>query len=296
MTRRRAVPAPMPGGRRGFALLIVLWTLVFLALIVTHLTATSRSETRIAGNFTANAVAEATADGVTYEAVFHLMDGSWAADGSSHKLTEPDGVAVVRIDSEAGKLNPNVANSDMLASLMRVLGVPPPRAEALAETIVDWREPGPAPRPNGAKQAQYIAAGLDYGPPGTPFENIDEVGRVLGMTPDILALIRPYLSTFQLGQPDLRYADRIVIQAMQQLPGQQGQQFNLNQPQDPAGQIPVMQSVVVTAEVKTRTNGYFLRQATFRVGPAFPRGFQILSWGAPGRAAPKRTRTNADSD
>lgn len=286
----------MPGGRRGFALLVVLWTLVLLALIVTHLTTTSHSEARIAGNFAANAVAEATADGAAYEAVFHLMDGSWSADGSSHKLTEPDGTAMVRVDSEAGKLNPNVATVEMLSSLMRILGVEPRQAEALAEAILDWREAGTMPRPNGGKQAQYVAAGLTYGPPGTPFENIDELGRVLGMTPDVLNLLRPYLSIYQLGQPDLRYADPIVVKAMQQLPGQQGQQFNLPQPQDPAGQIPMMQTVVVTAEVKTLTNGFFLRQATFRVGPAFPRGFQILGWDAPGRTPPTPARRNADTD
>jgi general secretion pathway protein K len=286
MNRRRAGSAPMPGGRRGFALLIVLWTLVLLALIVTHLTATSRSEARITGNFVANATAEATADGAAYEAVFHLTEGSWAADGTSYKLEEPDGVAVVRADSEAGKVNPNVATPDLLASLMRVLGVPAPRAETLAEAIADWREPGIQPRPNGAKQAQYIAAGLTYGPPGTPFENLDEIGRVLGMTPDVLALLRPHLSIYQLAQPDPRFADAAVIQAMQQLPGQQGQAFNQPQPQLAPGQVPSLQTVVVTAEVKTRTNGYFLRRATIRIGAAFPRGFQILAWEAPGREPP----------
>ena len=49
---------------RGFALIIVQWTLVLIAFIVTHLTATGRTEIRIATNIVANAVAQAAADGV----------------------------------------------------------------------------------------------------------------------------------------------------------------------------------------------------------------------------------------
>ena len=183
----------------------------------------------------------------------------------------------------------------MLASLMRVLGVDGQKAEALGETILDWREPGPSPRPNGAKQPQYVAAGLSYGPLGAPFESVDEVGRVLGMTPDIMDRLRPYLSVYQLGQPDPRYAAKPVIQAMQQLPGQQGQLL-LNLGAQGAAPPPI-QTVIVTAEIKTSTNGYFVRRATFRVGPAFPRGFQILAWEAPGRVpppAPPAARRNAE--
>ncbi|HVJ51949.1 MAG TPA: hypothetical protein VM689_05770 [Aliidongia sp.] len=294
MTLRRATAAPEPGGQRGFALLIVLWTLVLLALLVTHLTATGRSEARIAGNYTTNAVAEATADAGLNEAIFHLMEGSWGTDDTAlHKLTEPDGEVTVRIESEAGKISPNVANPDLLAALMRVLGVDPGRAEGLAEAIVDWREPGPMPRPNGAKLPQYRNAGLDYGPPGTPIENIDEIGRVLGMTPDILALLRPHLSVYQLGQPDPHFADKAVLQAMQQLPNQ----FPLNQPnaQQQNG-IPSLQTVIVTAEARTKSNAYFVRQATLRVGPGFPRGFQVLTWDAPGRAPPAKPKPAADRD
>src|SRR5690348_7085676 len=58
----------------GFALIVVLWTLVLIGFIVTHLSASGRTEIRIAGNLVANSAAQAAADGAIYEAIFNLSD------------------------------------------------------------------------------------------------------------------------------------------------------------------------------------------------------------------------------
>src|SRR5579864_1744427 len=60
------------GRERGFALLVVLWTLVLIAFLIARLTAASTTETRVAANLAANAAAEAAADGAIYQAVFQL--------------------------------------------------------------------------------------------------------------------------------------------------------------------------------------------------------------------------------
>jgi general secretion pathway protein K len=279
MRRGRSRIAHASGNRRGFALLIVLWTLVLLGLLVTHLTAAGRSEARIAGNFAANAVAEAAADGVVYEAIFHLMEGSWATDSLEHRLKLSGGAATVRIDTEAGKINPNIASVELMTALLRVVGVETRRAQALAEAIADWREPVTQARPNGAKLPQYRAAGLDYGPPGAPFESFDELGRVLGMTPDLLDQLRPHLSLYQLGSPDPKLADKLVAQALSLLPDQPGQALFEPQP----GEVLGLLTVTIDAEAHTGSNGSFLRRAVIRIGPAFERGYQILAWDTPGR-------------
>ncbi len=61
--RRSAPPVGLSRRSGGFALLIVLWTLVLVAFLVLHLTASGRTEIRIADNLVANAVAGAAADG-----------------------------------------------------------------------------------------------------------------------------------------------------------------------------------------------------------------------------------------
>src|SRR6516162_11260260 len=67
---------PRPGADRngGFALIIVLWTLVLIGFIIAHLTASGRAEIRIASNLVANSEAQAAADGAIFEAIFNLSD------------------------------------------------------------------------------------------------------------------------------------------------------------------------------------------------------------------------------
>jgi len=258
-----------PRHNRGFALLVVLWTLVLLALMVTHLTATGRSEARIAQNLVGGAGAQALADGAVYETIFRILDASkahWAIDGGSHELKLDTGAATIRIISEGGKINPNNAEPELLSALLRVVGVDETKAVHIAAAIADWREPGDSARPNGAKAPEYRAAGLDYSPPGEPFQSLDELGRVLGMTPEILAALRPHLSIFELLPPDPAQADPIVKQALSILPGQNGIDHS------------APDAVAISATVKTKSGNEFTRHAIVRLGPAFETGYGILEW------------------
>ena len=54
----------------------MLWTLVLIAFIVAHLTASGRTEMRIAGNLVADAVAEAAADGAIAAAIFNQLEAN----------------------------------------------------------------------------------------------------------------------------------------------------------------------------------------------------------------------------
>jgi Tfp pilus assembly protein PilX len=82
------VPRRFPPGsaecRRngGFALIIVLWTLVLIGFIVAHLTASGRTEIRIAGNLVANSASQAAADGAIFEAIFNLSAVAGSSCGS----------------------------------------------------------------------------------------------------------------------------------------------------------------------------------------------------------------------
>ena len=70
---------------------------------------------------------------------------------------------------------------------------------------------GPHPSPHGAKAAQYRAAGMTYGPPGRPFENLDELGYVLGMTKPLLAALKPHLTLWSTSDPDPAAADAVYL-------------------------------------------------------------------------------------
>jgi general secretion pathway protein K len=212
---RRPASKPGPARReRGFALLIVLWTLALLALLTTQLTAAGRAQTQLAGNLRSAALLEAAADGGVSEAVFRVLQGAWLADGKPHEVSI-GGVGVeVRVADEAGKINPNFSPPAVMESLLRNIGVEPGKAANLSAAIADWRTRGSQPRAGGAKLAQYKAAGTDWGPAGRPFESLDEMGLVLGMTPQIMARLRPYLSVFKEGEVQRAGAAPEAVQAL----------------------------------------------------------------------------------
>ncbi len=276
---RRAGTAVVSGAAKregGFALLVVLWSLALLALIGTHVTATGRSEAQLAANLRGAAAAEAAADGALHRTVFHLLDPSprrWLPDGIPREIALPGGgVAVVRAESEAGKSNPNLAPAGLLQALLLGAGADPRAAASLGAAILDWRTAGQRPRPNGAKEPQYRAAGRDYAPPGRPFESLDELGLVLGMTPELLARLTPFLSVYQTGDPDLRIAHPAVAQAVAD-----AARAGLDADAEPDADAASV--VVVTAGAVLPGGARFTRRAHVRLGPgARGRGWQILTW------------------
>jgi general secretion pathway protein K len=183
---------------RGFALLVVLWVLALAALIGMQVAALGRRETQIAANLRAADILEAAADGAVNEAIFRLMrkEISWAADGIPHAVNIGRIRVVVAVTNEGKKTNINTATVDALATLMVTLGVDPNEARTLASAIVAWRGGDQSPGAVNAWGQRYRAAGLDYMPPFAPFESLDEVGLVLGVTPQIYSLLAPQITVY----------------------------------------------------------------------------------------------------
>ncbi|HJS85531.1 MAG TPA: type II secretion system protein GspK [Acetobacteraceae bacterium] len=254
---------------RGFALLIVLWTLVLVALIVSHMVASARQETRLAGNLRTAAELGAAADGGVYEAIFHVLDksaGHWVADGVPHRIESRQASLEIRVRSEAGKVNLNSAPPELLATLLREVGVDRAAADGIALGIVAWRaRPGQAP----SMAAAYAQAGRDYVPPNAPFESVRELGNVLGMTPAILGQVAPYLTVYHDGDVDPAAAAPLVLRALE----------------DVYGEIPTSiraapDEGVIEVDVTARSGPARAgRTAIVRLGPTSgAKPYQIMTW------------------
>jgi general secretion pathway protein K len=203
--------------QRGFALLVVLWTLALLALLGTHLLAAGRQDTQLARNLLDGAVLEAAANGAAQQAVFGVLDGysrHWDPDYSVHTVQLGRAIVAVRVEDETDKVNPNIASPRLLQALLLQVGANPDTAAAVAASIVEWRQAGGAAARPSPAVARYAAAGRDYAPSGAPFGSPDELGGVLGMTADLLARLRPHLTVFTDGDPTLATQDPIVAPAL----------------------------------------------------------------------------------
>lgn len=207
----------MTSRQSGFALLVVLWTVGFMALLGTRLVAAGRTDTQLAGNLKQEAMLAAAADGAVAHVMFALAAANDPAfrPGGLVRLVRIGGIPVeVRIDNESDRINLNSASLALLRALLIETAVPPAQADRLAAAILDWRTSGANARPGGAKAPDYRAAGRAFGPPGSPFQSVDELADVLGITPDLFARLAPHLTVLTDTDPDLSTRDPVVARAL----------------------------------------------------------------------------------
>ena len=276
---------------------MVLWFLVLIAALSTYLLANARSETAIARNIRGAAIAEALADAAIAQAVFNQTGRAdrWRLDGEPHLISLPDGEATIRLYDENQKVNPNLASDALMASLFEAAGIGRALSMRLGASIADWVGSETEPRALGAKKQQYLDAGRSYGPPNAPIESIDELQLVLGMTPEILARVRPYLSIHtQSETPRATNASPIIRRALTLAavaPAEVGPGDEESAPVvTPRGTLatptPVpsdagmsdedLVRLVITA--RASTGGLFVRDAVLRLDLSSLKGYVVLDW------------------
>ena len=94
--------------------------------------------------------------------------------------TDPQlGIPRYGLTDEAGKVNLNVAPAETLRNL-------PNMTSELVDCLMDYREPGADPRPEGAKQDYYDHLESPYLIPNGPLETLDELLMVKGFNSRIV--------------------------------------------------------------------------------------------------------------
>lgn len=218
-----------PSRQRGIALVMVLWILVLLSLMAAAYLSETRTETIATHNRMRASEAEALADAGVNWAIWRLLQegpgGSLAerpaeerlpADGRLVRWRHGGGVVLLSVRDEAGKLDINITRPERLQGLLQAVGLERDRARTLAARIADFRDGNDIKEPDGAEDSDYSAAGLDYGPKNAPFEAVDELGQVLGLTPELAERLRDHTTVATgAGTVDPAFAS---VQALAALP------------------------------------------------------------------------------
>ena len=259
---------------RGFALVIVLWTLGILALLGAVVTGAGRQEARLAAALRTGDAARAAAEAALQQTCFELLAGRTAADGVPHVVAVGAARATVVAQSERGKINPNTAPVELLATLLRVAGASATDATQVASAIVIWRQPTPVAVPEEMILAPYRAAGLRYGPPGQPFRDLGELRLVLGVTPALFAAVAPHMSVFATGAPDPAQADPVVRQSLELAGVATGPA--------PGGTLAVTsQAVSISVTARLPDGGAARIDAVVLLDPAAAKPAATLAWSEP---------------
>ena len=188
-----------PVRQRGMVLVIVLWIVTLLAVMAGGFAYSMRVETRLATSSVERAQARALAEaGVAYALAWQLdpdAQKQWPPNGDRRTWSFGGGRLRIEVTNASGLVNLNNAGPELLKALLAGAGVGSREQDPLAEAIQDWRDPDDQSMPQGAESADYRAAGRP-GPKNAPFESVDELGQVLGMTRELYERLASVATVF----------------------------------------------------------------------------------------------------
>jgi general secretion pathway protein K len=227
----------------GIALVLVLWVLALLTVMALGLTTAQRTESALTRNQLDAARFRALADAginlVALELMRPALDpaeveaemaDSWVPDGQPRSLRFDGFELEVGLYNEASRLDLNAATREQLAALVQLAqgdeAVDETLPDRIADAIVDWRDSDDLAQVNGAEDGDYEAAGLPYGARDGPFESVEELREVLGMTRELYQVLAPDLTVNNpSGRIDEQFASANLLAVTQGLTLDDAQQL-----------------------------------------------------------------------
>ena len=277
-------------GGRGVVLVVVLWILALLGIVAASFLRETSIETRITRNLVENARAEALADAGVERAKLGLLDPDdetvWRADGTPYKFSFGEGRIRVTLQSEDGKIDLNQAPDETLLALFEVAGLSAADAVRFVDAAADFRDPDIERRPAGAEDPDYAAAGFAHGAKDAPFETVDELLQVLGMTRELYDRLAPNVTVYSNREIDLTVAPAMVLEVVRQLMPEQLDQVPSAGRDDVGVTLSRPRTVTVLVEATTAGGSAFSRTAVIQRTEDSAEPFRVLEWRQSWQATP----------
>jgi general secretion pathway protein K len=182
-------------GRRGFALVVVLWGLLLAGTLALSLSSAMRTEGEAARNAADSGRAYYFARSGINRAValFSSLPPEEALGRGLSDVTEGEGYEV-SVEDEGGKIDVNAASAGWIRGALESAGVGAAEAAGVAAAIVEWRSPEGS-EGDGAPAAPRGADGGEERPRRGKIASLDELRHVRGVTPGLYRRVLSRLFT-----------------------------------------------------------------------------------------------------
>ncbi|MBN1687887.1 MAG: general secretion pathway protein GspK [Candidatus Omnitrophica bacterium] len=120
------------------------------------------------------------------------------------------------ICDESGRINVNTASEQVLYNLLFLVDetMAERRAQAIAQSIIDWRDPDDAVMEHGAEGMFYNALDEPYEPRNAPLEVPEELLMIRGIDASLYQKLEPHVTVFTEEKINFNSASPIVLQAL----------------------------------------------------------------------------------
>ncbi len=274
------------------ALVSVIWGIALLSVIAVSFLWTGTTSQKLGRNALDMAQTETIAEAALNRAVLALLEPlperRWRTDGVPQWFDFEGAHVRIRIQDELGRIDLNNADAPLIAGLLRAAGLDMDSASRLTDKMLDWRDASPLKRLNGAKEAEYRAAGLAYRPRNGPFQSIDELKLVMDMTPALYQRVEPAITVYSGRQfIDPQVAPREALLALPTMDPEKAAALigsraaqNLGVPGSLNGR-----AFTIRADIE-RPAGVQAREAVVRLTGHPVRPFWVLDWRSPPATPP----------
>ncbi len=194
----------------GVALILVIWVMVILVAVVGEFSYSMRTEINIVKNFKEEEEAYQLALAGIESAKAEILTAAEPADMYvnengilifNQEKEEPErkanlgkGTFKYTITDEDGRVNISTASKEQLKYIFLDSGVDVTEVATIVDSIIDWRDSNDLHMLNGAEEDYYQSLEKPYSCKDGPFDSIEELLLVKGMTPEIFygsSKIRP---------------------------------------------------------------------------------------------------------
>ena len=217
---------------RGFALLSAVWLLVALSALTLELSVVARQRRLAVANTLESVRAEAAAAsgveqqrarlarllvredaGSSWNDPLSVVDPWRNADASPRDsvVVDNDAYCVTAVADLGTLVNINIVDEPGLTRFLIASSVDPLAADAVSQSIMDWRDADDFRRLRGAERDEYIKADARELPRNGPFESVDELRFVRGVTRAMLETLTPRLTVFGTGEVNVNKAPEPVL-------------------------------------------------------------------------------------
>ena len=139
---------------------------------------------------------------------------SWTPSSDPYPVQIGDRNCDVFISDESGKINVNKITEETRESFVKFLTaykLEELTAQTITDSILDWLDADDLHHANGAEKDYYATLPEPYEPKNGPFESIEELTLVKGITPQIFELLRDHLTIYGSGKINVNFASKEVL-------------------------------------------------------------------------------------
>ena len=255
----------------GYALIAAVACIAIFAAVALAILSATRISIASGSGEMINARARLAADAGVEMALHGLTNGDEfyvALLGGGEKSVFFENVRLtIRLFDERGKIPTNRLEQATVARMLSMAGRAGPRLEVARASLMDWQDPDEEPQPDGAEAAFYAPDKIS--PRDSALMSIEELGKIRGFSPRLVASLRPMVTVDPDAIPfDSSYALPQAIAVMNE--GGEGSPEEIQRQREADGQRTALgfldrksmigRPITISVDADTADHGHFQRK------------------------------------